>query len=78
MISLADTSAGAAAPDLVAQVADIFSPTGLFSKARNFEYRPEQQQMAMAVASVLQDGKNLLVEAGTGVGKSFEIGRAHV
>jgi len=71
VISLADTSAGAAAPDLVAQVADIFSPTGLFSKARNFEYRPEQQQMAMAVASVLQDGKNLLVEAGTGVGKSF-------
>jgi ATP-dependent DNA helicase DinG len=71
VISLADTSAGAASPDLVTEVEAIFSPTGLFSKARNFEFRPEQQQMAMAVASVLQDGKNLLVEAGTGVGKSF-------
>lgn len=71
MISLADTSSGNTAPHLVAQVEEIFSPTGLFSKAKNFEYRPEQQRMAMAVASVLQDGRNLLVEAGTGVGKSF-------
>ena len=71
MISLADTSSGNAAPDLVAQVEGIFSPTGLFSKAKNFEFRPEQQRMAMAVAAALQDGGNLLVEAGTGVGKSF-------
>ncbi len=58
-------------PDLIGRVAEIFSPTGLFSKARNFEFRPEQQQMAISVASVLQDKRNLLVEAGTGVGKSF-------
>ncbi|MFM7214732.1 MAG: ATP-dependent DNA helicase [Verrucomicrobiota bacterium] len=53
------------------QVADIFSPTGLFSKARNFEFRPQQQRMAMAVARCLADRRHLLVEAGTGVGKSF-------
>ena len=52
-------------------VQEIFSPSGLLSRASNFEYRPEQQQMAMAVASALQDRRHLLVEAGTGVGKSF-------
>jgi len=35
------------------------------------EDRPQQNQMADAVASALQDGGVLLVEAGTGVGKSF-------
>ena len=59
------------ASDLVAQVEEIFSPTGVFSKSRNFEYRPQQQEMAVAVARSLVEGKNLLVEAGTGVGKSF-------
>ncbi|MFM1770383.1 MAG: hypothetical protein RJA22_2912 [Verrucomicrobiota bacterium] len=57
--------------DLVAQVREIFSPTGVFSKSRNFEYRPQQQDMAVAVAEALVGGGNLLVEAGTGVGKSF-------
>ena len=52
-------------------VREIFSQTGLLSRASNFEYRPEQQQMAVAVASALQDRRHLLVEAGTGVGKSF-------
>ena len=59
------------APDLVAQVEEIFSPTGIFSKSRNFEYRPEQQQMAVAVAKALERRESLLTEAGTGVGKSF-------
>jgi ATP-dependent DNA helicase DinG len=35
------------------------------------ENRPQQNQMAQAVAEILQQGGNLLVEAGTGVGKSF-------
>ncbi len=71
MISLADTSAGQEPADLVGPVREIFSPTGLLSRASNFEYRPEQQQMAVAVAAALQDRRHLLVEAGTGVGKSF-------
>jgi len=52
-------------------VEEIFSPTGILSKASNFEYRPEQQQMAVAVAKALSDGEHLIVEAGTGVGKSL-------
>lgn len=71
MISLADTSAGQEPTNWVEPVREIFSPSGLLSRASNFEYRPEQQQMAMAVASALQDRRHLLVEAGTGVGKSF-------
>jgi len=57
--------------DLVQQVAEIFSPTGLLSKASNFEFRPEQQAMAVAVARALEAREHLVVEAGTGVGKSL-------
>ena len=57
--------------DLAREVEEIFSPTGVFSKSRNFEYRPEQQQMAVAVAIALMNRTHLLAEAGTGVGKSF-------
>ena len=57
--------------DLVSQVESIFSPSGLLSRGKNFEYRPEQQQMAVAVARALARKDHLLVEAGTGVGKSF-------
>jgi ATP-dependent DNA helicase DinG len=35
------------------------------------ELRPQQLAMADAVAAALADGKHLVVEAGTGVGKSF-------
>ena len=58
-------------PGLVAQVEEIFSPTGRLSKSRNFEYRPQQQQMAVAVARALERKEHLIVEAGTGVGKSL-------
>jgi ATP-dependent DNA helicase DinG len=56
---------------LVAQVEEIFSPSGLLSRAKNFEYRPPQQAMAVAVARALVRGEHLAVEAGTGVGKSL-------
>ncbi len=48
-----------------------FSETGLLSHARGFEFRPEQQQMAVAVAETLESEGALLAEAGTGVGKSL-------
>jgi ATP-dependent DNA helicase DinG len=60
-----------AGSDLVEQVEQFFSPTGRLSKASNFEYRPQQQEMAVAVARALARGENLAVEAGTGVGKSL-------
>lgn len=71
MISIIEAQPAATGPDLVAQVEEIFSPTGILSKAKNFEYRPQQQQMAVAVARALQNGEHLAVEAGTGVGKSL-------
>jgi ATP-dependent DNA helicase DinG len=57
--------------DLVSQVEEIFSPTGILSRAKNFEFRPQQQEMAVAVARALQNREHLAVEAGTGVGKSL-------
>src|SRR5690242_21889726 len=57
--------------DLVAQVEEICSVSGILSKSKNFEFRPQQQQMAVAVARALQNREHLAVEAGTGVGKSL-------
>lgn len=71
MISVIESLPAGGCASLVTQVEEIFSPTGLLSKARSFEYRPQQQQMAVAVAKALEAGEHLLVEAGTGVGKSL-------
>ena len=71
MISVVEPQPVGAGIDLVRQVEAIFSPTGLLSRAKNFEYRPQQQQMAVAVARALQNREHLAVEAGTGVGKSL-------
>jgi ATP-dependent DNA helicase DinG len=60
-----------AGADLISQVEEIFSPNGILSRAKNFEFRPQQQEMAMAVARTLQNREHLAVEAGTGVGKSL-------
>lgn len=38
---------------------------------RPFEFRPQQLEMASSVATALENGKNLCIEAPTGVGKSF-------
>lgn len=69
MISLVEHQPSGA--DLVSRVGEIFSPTGILSRAKNFEFRPQQQEMAVAVARALQNGEHLAVEAGTGVGKSL-------
>ena len=57
--------------DLVADTKLIFSDNGLLSKAKNFEFRAEQQQMAVEVAKALEESQHLIIEAGTGVGKSL-------
>src|SRR5438093_11430744 len=41
------------------------------NKAKNFEFRLQQQEMAAAVAGALEEECHLVVEAGTGVGKSL-------
>jgi ATP-dependent DNA helicase DinG len=57
--------------DFVERVSTIFSENGLLSKAKNFEFRPQQHDMAVAVARALEEDRHLVVEAGTGVGKSL-------
>jgi ATP-dependent DNA helicase DinG len=57
--------------DFVERVEAIFSPEGLLAKAKNFEMRPQQQQMAGAIARALEEEQHLVAEAGTGVGKSL-------
>src|SRR6266404_1368341 len=57
--------------EFVERVRSIFAADGLLSKAKNFEFRPQQQEMAVAVARALEEDRHLVVEAGTGVGKSL-------
>ncbi|MEI8210942.1 MAG: helicase C-terminal domain-containing protein [Planctomycetota bacterium] len=53
-------------------VNSILGPGGRISnRIANYEHRLEQLQMANAVADALENQKHLIVEAGTGVGKSF-------
>ena len=63
--------AGNGAADFAAEVAELFGPKGSLASIRGFEWRPEQQRMAEAVASALAGRNHLVVEAGTGVGKSL-------
>src|SRR6476659_9961400 len=71
MIGPVEAEPGGPKSDLVRQVAEIFSPAGILSRSRNFEFRPQQQEMAIAVARALEEQDHLAVEAGTGVGKSL-------
>ena len=51
---------------------EIFSPSGLLSEhLDNFRHRPQQQRMSEAVEASLKDSSQLIIEAGTGVGKTF-------
>lgn len=66
-----DEPAGDRGADLAAFAEHFFSEQGPLAAAKNFEYRPQQQEMAVAVAQTLESGEHLIVEAGTGVGKSL-------
>src|SRR3954470_16985219 len=57
--------------EFVERVRGFFPENGPLSKARNFEFRPQQQEMATRVARALEEEQHLIVEAGTGVGKSL-------
>jgi len=52
-------------------IRETFGRTGVLSQQPKFEYRPEQQQMAESIARALRENRHLVVEAGTGVGKSL-------
>ena len=52
--------------------AEILGPSGrIAARLPNYEHRDEQLAMADAVAAAIQNRHHLVVEAGTGVGKSF-------
>jgi len=54
------------------EVASILEYGGPFSKYfEAYEHRPEQVEMLKAITQALSKGNHLMVEAGTGVGKSF-------
>src|SRR5438093_2615801 len=67
MIALKDTVNS----EFVERVHTFFSVNGPLSKAKNFEFRPQQQEMAARVAQALEEERHLVIEAGTGVGKSL-------
>lgn len=68
MISAMD---GQAMPGFCDTVRDAFSTKGLLAKSKDFEFRPQQQELAVAVAEALLKSEPLVAEAGTGVGKSL-------
>ena len=54
------------------ETAAILEHGGAFERYfESFEHRPEQVEMLRAVTEALSRGQHLMVEAGTGVGKSF-------
>jgi len=59
-------------PGDISSVSEVFSESGLFAKKfANFEYRAGQLAMAEQVSDAFAKEEHLVVEAGTGVGKSF-------
>src|SRR3954463_14245443 len=71
-----DAGAGTPAPDAPGRLVDLareaFVPGGVLSRAAEaFRPRAGQTEMALAVARTIAEGGALVVEAGTGVGKTF-------
>ena len=73
MIGLRDDSGPAPPPvsHAPALAAKIFAAGGWLQEGLRLEHRPEQEQMARAVAAAVASDSPLLFEAGTGVGKSL-------
>lgn len=72
MISFAEEgSGGFPKGELARMMKEMFSSSGGLSASPDFEYRREQQQMAVQVSKALEKQQVLCAEAGTGVGKSL-------
>ncbi len=60
------------AQSVTAAIDEIFGESGSLEKTlAGYEPRPEQIEMAKAVGHAIENGEHLIVEAGTGVGKSL-------
>jgi Rad3-related DNA helicase len=66
----ATTGAGSGRP-LAEEAAELLGPSGPLAAGDGYEYRESQLQMARAVAQTLERSGRLMVEAGTGTGKSL-------
>lgn len=73
MIGLRDDAGSAPPPVSLAPAlaAKIFAEGGWLHAGLRLEHRPQQEEMARAVAAAMRDDTPLLFEAGTGVGKSL-------
>src|SRR5260370_11190009 len=61
-----------AAPDRLPSLHDFFAPGGILSQSSlNFEHRRGQYEMARAIESAFKEKRHLIVEAGTGTGKTL-------
>jgi len=63
--------AGGAKGELKAGMWEAFSEAGVLARSPDFEFRPQQREMAAEVAAALIEERSVAVEAGTGVGKSL-------
>ena len=58
--------------DVQSEIQEVLGPDGLLSRQLDgFAYRPQQAEMAEAVMRTLEQGGNLVAEAGTGTGKTY-------
>lgn len=57
--------------NLAFRMGEFFSDGGKLGKAKGYESRPGQAKMAERVAEIIEDRRHLVVEAGTGTGKSL-------
>ena len=56
----------------MSSITEILGPKGrIAARMKDYEHRPQQLAMAQAVGSAIADKRHLIVEAGTGIGKSF-------
>lgn len=53
-------------------VSEVFSDAGTLAELiEGYRHRPEQEEMAQKILSAINDGQNLVCEAGTGTGKTM-------
>jgi ATP-dependent DNA helicase DinG len=71
-VNEADAGRDLAAARKLPSLHDFFAPTGLLSRSGlQFEHRKGQYEMARAIEKAFADKRHLIVEAGTGTGKTL-------